>query len=142
MPILYSIVFLFRYACKEREEPAACHGGICKLGTRAGFCGSLNLNLCYRHRVILGCSTYLLCLYVNDIEKESTNVSLTKLRIETKPISFNLSRIFFESGTFTIYSKTLKQTCLFVSEFFLAKAERFCLIQKTLKQERFLNYFY
>jgi hypothetical protein len=102
-----TVVLLFRYACKEREEPAACHVGICKLGTRAGFCGFSALNLCYRHQVSFGCSTYTYCAYtvekythkvsegrrrgtvwwsvscsdsnVNDIEKESTNVSQRSL---------------------------------------------------------------
>jgi hypothetical protein len=35
---------------------------------------------------------------VNDIEKESTNVSLTKLRIETKPISFDFFQNFFSKA--------------------------------------------
>ncbi len=36
-------------------------------GPGAGFCGFSVLNLCYRHQVSLGYSTYLLCIYCRKV---------------------------------------------------------------------------
>ena len=94
---------------------------------------------------------------------ESTNVPISKLRIETKPKRFDVFQnlkwnvsvysknfetkpklfdvfqlLFCKSKTFLFFQKILEQNQNFLmcSNFFLAKAKRYYIIQKKFRSER------
>jgi hypothetical protein len=72
----------------------------------------------------------------NTDRNESTNIPISRLRIETKPKRFNVSQNL--KWNVSIYSKNFgtKPKLLMCSNFFFAKANRFYLFQKCWKQTK------